>query len=86
MKGDKQPNANDQTAQSIRKTVGAVRLVPFMIGNVQSTRLILLALRRRRMMIEKAHERTVRHERHDAFRFVICGLKTANPAKNHNQT
>jgi len=57
-----------------------------MIGNVQSTRLILLAIRRRRMMIEKAHERTVRHERHDAFRFVICGLKTANPAKNHNQT
>src|SRR5207245_11643456 len=85
VKGDKQPKADDHAAQSIRKNVGAVPHVPLMISNVQSARWILLAILRRRIMIEKAHERTVRHVRHDTFRFVICRLKTAKDRKNDNK-
>jgi hypothetical protein len=53
--------------------------------DVQASSRVLLAVLGSRMVIEKAHERAVGHERHNALRFVVCGFEAANPAKYDNQ-
>src|SRR3981189_835890 len=59
---------------------------PLMSGDYFTFLVHVLAILRSRMMIEKAHERTVSHERNNAVCLIVGKFQPADPEQHDDQS